>query len=109
MCWRAGHHQALRDSPFTTFTIIKPMPGPYTWREVKQEITMRKIILTLLGAALIAGATTEIAYAKEHHHVRNARQFTSEQFRNSNAAVIPALPQTESGGMGGWGSMTGFN
>ena len=65
--------------------------------------------LSLLGVALIAGATTEIAYAKERHHVRNARQFTSQQFRNSNAAVIPALPQTESGGMGGWGSMTGFN
>ena len=70
---------------------------------------MRKIILTLLGVALIAGATTEIAYAKERHHLRNARQFTNEQFRNSNAAVIPALPQAESGGMGGWGSMTGFN
>ena len=70
---------------------------------------MRKIVLALIGAALMAGATTGTAYSKQRHNARDARQFTSQQFRNSNAAVIPALPQTESGGMGGWGSMTGFN
>jgi hypothetical protein len=69
---------------------------------------MRKIILTLLAAVLIAGSTTQIAFSKERHHVRHARQFTSEQFRNSNAA-IPALPERIPNGMGGWASMTGFN
>lgn len=29
---------------------------------------MRKIILTLMGAALIAGLTGQEAFAKQHHH-----------------------------------------
>ena len=71
---------------------------------------MRKIVLALLGVALMAGATTGIAYSKERHHVRDARQFTSQQFRNSNAGEIPALPETNyySSEAGAWGSMTGF-
>jgi hypothetical protein len=70
---------------------------------------MRKIVLALLGAALMAGSTTQIAYAKSHHHVRHERQYTSEHFLNSNAAVIPAPQADNDGGMGGWASMTGFN
>ena len=70
---------------------------------------MRKIILVLLGAALIAGATTDVAYSKERHHYRDARSSISERFRNSNAREIPALPQPTSSGAGAWGSMTGFN
>ena len=70
---------------------------------------MRNIILALLGAALMAGPTTRIAYAKSHHHVRHERQHTSERFLNSNAAVIPAPQADNDGGMGGWASMTGFN
>ena len=74
---------------------------------------MHKIILTLIGAALIAGSTSQMAFAKEHHHVRNTRQVNSEQFRNANdyAApyVQPEAPSRYSGGMGGWASMTGFN
>lgn len=69
---------------------------------------MRKIVFALLGAALIAGSTTQVAFAKSHHHVRHERQFTSERFLNSNAAVLPA-PERDAGGMGGWASMTGFN
>ena len=71
---------------------------------------MRKIILALIGAALMAGATTGTAYSKQRHHVRDARQFTSQHFRNSNAGEIPVLPQTGSyGAAGAWGSYTGFN
>jgi hypothetical protein len=70
---------------------------------------MRKIVLALLGAALMAGSTTQIAYAKSHHHVSHERQYTSERFLNSNAAVIPAPQADNDGGMGGWTSMTGFN
>jgi hypothetical protein len=69
---------------------------------------MRKIVLALLGAALMAGATTGTAYSKPRHHVRDTRQFTSQQFRNSNAGEIPALPRTWSGAAGAWGSYTGF-
>ena len=69
---------------------------------------MRRIILALLGAALMAGPTTQIAYAKSHHHVRHERQYTSERFLNSNASVNEPATQSD-GGMGGWASMTGFN
>jgi hypothetical protein len=75
----------------------------------KMEITMRKIVLALLGAALMAGSATQVAYAKSYHHVvRHERHYTSERFLNSNAAVMPA-PEGDDGGMGGWASMTGFN
>ena len=70
---------------------------------------MRKIILALLGAALMAGAITHAASTKERHHYRSVRPLISEHFRNSNAGEIPALPQPWSGGAGAWGSMTGFN
>jgi hypothetical protein len=73
------------------------------------EKTMRKIVLVLLGAALMAGSATQVAYAKSHHHVvRHERHYTNERFLNSNAAVLPA-PEGDAGGMGGWASMTGFN
>jgi hypothetical protein len=29
---------------------------------------MRRIILTLMGAALIAGSTSQVAFSKEHRH-----------------------------------------
>jgi hypothetical protein len=74
---------------------------------------MRKIILTIVGAALIAGSTTHVAFSKERLRVRSAHQFNGERFRNAKAYAVPsALPQAVSshtGGMGGWGSMTGFN
>ncbi len=70
---------------------------------------MRKIIVALIGAALMAGSTTQIAYGKSHRHVRHERQYTSERFLNSNAAVISAPQADNDGGMGGWASMTGFN
>ena len=75
---------------------------------------MRKIILTFIGATLIAGSASPAAFAKEHHRVHTARQYTSERFRNANAYARPyAAPDAAtsgySGGMDGWGSMTGFN
>ena len=80
-----------------------------SFNQQRTEETMRKIVLALLGAALMAGATTGTAYSKQRHHVRDARQFTTHHFRNSNAGEIPALPQTWSGAAGAWGSYTGYN
>jgi hypothetical protein len=80
--------------------------------KVKQETSMRKIILTLAGAALIAGSTGQVAFSKERHHFRNAQQFNTEQFRNANAYAAPSyVPDagSASGLSGAWGSMTGFN
>ena len=70
---------------------------------------MRKIILALLSATLLAGPTTQIAHAKSHHQVRHERQYTGERFLDSNAAVIAAPQADNDVGMGGWASMTGFN
>lgn len=69
---------------------------------------MRRILLALLGVALIAGSTTDIAYAKSQHRVHHARQYNSERFLNSNAGEAPNASQADAG-MGGWASMTGFN
>lgn len=53
---------------------------------------MRKTILTVLGVALIAASTMQMAAAAETHHSRKAvRAPASEQFRNSNASVAPAM------------------
>ena len=54
---------------------------------------MRKTILTILGASLLAASTVQIAAAAEHHRGHKADRApatASEQFRNSNAYVSPA-------------------
>ena len=52
---------------------------------------MRKTILTILGASLIAALTVQVAAAAEHHHTQKAvRAPASAQFRNSNAYAAPA-------------------
>jgi hypothetical protein len=62
--------------------------------------------LAVFTAAAVLSALTAIpaAFAKEHHRVHKARQFTSEQFRNSNAAAI-TVPTTPSGYLPGAPSM----
>ena len=52
---------------------------------------MRKAILTILGASLVAALTVQTAVASEHHHGRKIdRAPASEQFRISNAYAAPA-------------------
>lgn len=49
---------------------------------------MRKTILTILGSALLAASTVQIAAAAEHHRIRKVERApapASEQLRNSNA------------------------
>jgi hypothetical protein len=76
---------------------------------------MPRIILTIVGAALIAGSTTQAAFSRERHHVRNAQQFNSERFRNANAydyAVpyyVPDRGSVFSSEAGAWQTMTGFH
>src|SRR5258708_26006511 len=55
-----------------------------------REITMRKTILTALGAALISASTLQIAAAADrHHHVHKVdRAAASQQFRNANDSVV---------------------
>ena len=50
---------------------------PYMVERVKQETIMRNIILTLAGAALIAGSTSQVAFSKERHHTARAPTVTA--------------------------------
>jgi hypothetical protein len=51
---------------------------------------MRKIILTVLGATLIAGSTAQVAVAERHHVRKVDRAAVSLQFRDaSNAFAWP--------------------
>jgi hypothetical protein len=50
---------------------------------------MKKTILTILGSALLAASTVQIAAAAEHYKGRRAERApapVSEQFRNANNA-----------------------
>jgi hypothetical protein len=53
----------------------------------KWEITMRKTILTVVSASVIAAFTAQTAAAaSEHHRTRmNGHAVATQQFRNSNA------------------------
>jgi hypothetical protein len=56
-------------------------------------------------STLAVASTTEIAFAKEHHHVRKAPHF-SEQFRKANAAIdLPEAPSSMY--TGGWSAPAG--
>ena len=71
---------------------------------------MKKIILTTVGAALIALSGVQMASASEHHHVRKERAPYSEQFRNSNNSVAwpTEAPSAYSGVYsGGWSAPAG--
>jgi hypothetical protein len=64
-------------------------PGARTRR-----LKMRKTILTILGSALLAASTVQIAAAAEHHKARKVYRApapVTEEFRNSNA-YWPAPP-----------------
>ena len=53
---------------------------------------MRTTILTLLGVALIAAATFQVASARERHNVRKAERApasSSQPVRSSNANLWP--------------------
>jgi hypothetical protein len=56
---------------------------------------MRKTILTVLGAAVLAASVTQIAAAAEHHKARKVVRTpapVSDQFRNGNAYYVPSFP-----------------
>jgi hypothetical protein len=56
---------------------------------------MRKTVLTILGALLIAGSTVQMTAAAERHagKVERASVPTSQQFRNANDSL--AWPSVE--------------
>jgi hypothetical protein len=71
---------------------------------------MKKIILTAVGAALIAMSSAQFASAGEHHHARKAQAGASEQFRNANNAIAwpTQAPSAYSGVYsGGWSAPAG--
>jgi hypothetical protein len=58
-------------------------------------------------STLAVASSTQIVSAKEHHHVRKAPQFTTEQFRNANAAVVVLSEAPSSMYTGGWSAPAG--
>jgi hypothetical protein len=66
-----------------------------------EETTMRKTVLTLFGAALIAASTVQIASAAENHQARKV-----QHFRNANAAVV-VVPDSPYVYSGGWSAPAG--
>jgi len=67
---------------------------------------MRKTILIVVSASIIAALTAQAAAAgSAHHRLRtNGRVVATEQFRNSNAYVAPSniLVQPDSGSYSSW-------
>jgi len=71
---------------------------------------MRKTILTLLGSALLATATVQLAAATDNHQGRKAHRTsasTTEQFRNSSAAWPQQVPPDWSRYSGGYSAPAG--
>jgi hypothetical protein len=68
---------------------------------------MRKTILTILGSALLAASTVQIAAAAEHHKARKVYRApapVTEEFRKSNAywrapSADPSWSRYENGAM----------
>jgi len=64
----------------------------------QRETTMRKIILTVVGASLIAASTIQMAAAAGHHTHKADRAPTSQQFRNANNSADWSTGPRYSGG-----------
>jgi hypothetical protein len=64
----------------------------------KWEITMRKTILTVVSASVIAALTAQTAAAaSEHHRTRmHGHAVATQQFRNSNAYAAPSETAAQS-------------
>jgi hypothetical protein len=75
---------------------------PHDKRQQQEETTMRKTVLTALGATLIALSMAQAASAAERHHVRKV-----EQFRNANNAVVVVQPSDPQIYSGGWSAPAG--
>jgi hypothetical protein len=93
---------------------VKSLMAPVDLRTAApQETTMRKVILTLVGAALLAVSTCQVAFSKERYHVRNAQHYYTQRFRNTKANAAPLCApdagSAYSGLAGAWQTMTGFN
>jgi hypothetical protein len=71
---------------------------------------MRRTILTLAGAGLIAASTTQMAAAAQPHRSQKADRApmtTNEQFRDSNAAWPAAQPDWSRYSSGGLSAPAG--
>jgi hypothetical protein len=67
---------------------------------------MRKTILTVVGASVIAALTVQAAAASERHRTRtNGHVAATQQFRNSNAYAAPSNFAVQPGWSGYDGAM----
>jgi hypothetical protein len=65
----------------------------------QRETTMRKIILTVVGASLIAASTIQMAAAAGHHTNKADRAPASQQFRNANNSADWSAGPRYNGGL----------
>ncbi|WP_234683996.1 hypothetical protein [Bradyrhizobium monzae] len=66
---------------------------------------MRKIVLSTIAMALIAGSASHALAAQKQHRAREATQTTSEQFRDArNAVTQPSQPGWQ---YSGWSAPAG--
>lgn len=72
-------------------------------RLTTRRFTMRTTILTILGPAMLALSTVQIAAATEHHRVHRTPVPLADQYRNSNAYYAAPAPW----GQPGWSSRYG--
>jgi hypothetical protein len=64
----------------------------------QRETTMRKIVLTVVGASLMAASTIQMAAAAGNHVHKADRAAASQQFRNANNAADWSAGPRYSGG-----------
>jgi hypothetical protein len=71
---------------------------PSKKRPTPQEIPMRKTILSVLGATLVAATLMQTAVATERRHATKAGRApvsTGQQFRNAKNQVVPSLAEQD--------------
>jgi hypothetical protein len=93
-------YPASVDGPFRTPQIIRTPNHCYVeqaaaysasfYKNAQWEMTMRKTILSMIGASVFAAATAQMAEASDRHHTRMTDRIATEQFRQSNANAVPA-------------------
>jgi hypothetical protein len=69
---------------------------PSKKRPRPQEITVRKTIFSVLGAALLAASLMQTAVAAEHHRATRARApVSASQQKASNQVAVPSVAEQE--------------
>ena len=75
-------------------SVLGGLPLPSKKRPTPQEITVRKTIFSVLGAALLAASLMQTAGAAEHRHRATSADRAPRNARNQ-AVAVPSVAQQE--------------